>query len=146
PGRVYVAPPDNHLLVERERVRVIHGPRENRYRPAVDPLFRSAAVAYGPRVVGVVLTGALDDGTIGMVAVKKCGGVAVVQDPHEAIYGGMPSSVMRNVKVDYCVRLAKIAPLLAQLSREPADEGAYTLDGDFEMENKIAEQEMSPDE
>jgi len=146
PGRVYVAPPDNHLMVERGRVRVVHGPRENRYRPAVDPLFRSAAVAYGPRVVGVVLTGALDDGTVGMTAVKKCGGVAVVQDPHEALYSGMPSSVMRGVKVDYCVRLSEVAPLLARLSREPAGEGVYAVDEDLKTENRIAEQELDPDE
>ena len=145
-GRIYVALPDNHLLIERDRVRVIHGPRENRYRPAVDPLFRSAAVAYGPRVVGVVLTGALDDGTVGMIAVKQCGGVAVVQDPREAIYSGMPSSVMRSVEVDYSVRLAEIAPLLARLSREPAAEGVFKVDEDLETENKIAEQEMNPEE
>lgn len=146
-GRIYVAPPDNHLMVEPGRVRVIHGPRENRYRPAVDPLFRSAAVSYGPRVVGVVLTGALDDGTVGMIAVRKRGGVCVVQDPHEALYPGMPSSVMRNVRVDYCVRLAEIAPLLSRLSREPAaEEGAYKVDEELDTENKIAEQELGPDE
>jgi two-component system chemotaxis response regulator CheB len=145
-GRVYVAPPDNHLMVEPGRVRVVHGPKENRYRPAVDPLFRAAAVAYGPRVVGVVLTGALDDGAVGMIAVKKCGGVAVVQDPHEALYPGMPSSVMRNVKVDYCVPLAEVAPLLVRLSREPAAEGVFNVDEDLRTENRIAEQEIGPEE
>lgn len=145
-GHVYVAPPDNHLLVEPGRVRVVYGPRENRYRPAVDPLFRSAAVAYGPRVVGVVLTGALDDGTVGMIAVKRCGGVAVVQDPHEALYPGMPWSVMGSVKVDYCVRLAEVAPLLVRLSREPAAEGVFDVDEDLKTENRIAEQQVEPDE
>ena len=145
-GRVYVAPPDNHLLIERGRVRVVHGPKENRYRPAVDPLFRSAAVAYGARVVGVVLTGALDDGAAGMIAVKRCGGVAVVQNPHEALYPGMPSSVMRSVKVDYCVPLSEVARLLARLSREPAAEGVDAVDEDLQTENRIAEQELDPDE
>jgi two-component system chemotaxis response regulator CheB len=145
-GRIYVAPPDNHLLVERDHMRVVHGPRENRYRPAVDPLFRSAAVAYGPRVVGVVLTGALDDGTVGMKAVKECGGVAIVQDPAEAIYPSMPRSVLRAMKVDYCVRLAEIAPLLARLSGEAAEEGAHTVPDDLKTENEIAEQQMEPSE
>jgi two-component system, chemotaxis family, protein-glutamate methylesterase/glutaminase len=146
-GRIYVAPPDNHLMVERGRVRVIHGPKENRYRPAVDPLFRSAAVAYGPRVAGVVLTGALDDGTVGMIAVKRRGGICVVQDPHDALYSGMPSSVMRNVEVDYCVGLGEIAPLLVRISREPAaEEGAYALEEDLETENRIAEQQLEPHE
>ena len=146
-GRIYVAPPDNHLLVMRDRVRVVHGPKENRYRPSVDPLFRSAAVAYGTRVVGCVLTGALDDGAVGMLAVKRRGGVCVVQDPDEAIYPGMPSSVMRSVKVDHVVRLSEVAPLIVRLSREPAaDEGAYPLDKDLETENRIAEQELDPQE
>jgi two-component system, chemotaxis family, protein-glutamate methylesterase/glutaminase len=144
PGRVYVAPPDNHLLIEPGRVRVIHGPKENRHRPAADPLFRSAAVAYGPRVVGVVLTGALDDGTVGMKAIKRRGGLAVVQDPREAFYPSMPQSVLMNVEVDYRVGLAEVGPLLARLSREPApDEGAYPVPEDLEAENMIAEQRLS---
>jgi two-component system chemotaxis response regulator CheB len=141
--RIYVAPPDQHLLVERGYVRVVRGPRENRYRPAVDPLFRSAALAYGPRVVGVVLTGALDDGTAGMLALKKRGGTAIVQEPREALYSGMPLSVIANVKVDYRLPLAEIAPTLARLAHEPADEeGAYSVSDDLETETEIAEQRM----
>ncbi len=118
-GRVYVAPPDCHLLVERDRVRVSRGPKENLCRPAIDPLFRSAAYVFGPRVVGVVLTGRLDDGTAGLWAVKRRGGAALVQDPDEATYPSMPRSAIRYVEVDEVAPVAALAPLLARLAGEP---------------------------
>jgi two-component system chemotaxis response regulator CheB len=117
-GYIYVAPPDHHLLLRDGRIRVFRGPKENAHRPAVDPLFRSAAAAYGPRVIGVVLTGALEDGTAGLSAVKSGGGVAVVQDPFDALQPSMPQSALRSVRVDYCVGLAEIGPLLIRLNSE----------------------------
>lgn len=119
-GHIYIAPPDFHLLVEREHMRVVHGPRENRHRPAIDPLFRSAAQAYGPRVIGVILTGSLNDGTGGLQAIKRCGGLAVVQAPQDARFPSMPTSAMEHVKVDYTLPLAQIGPLLERLSRVPS--------------------------
>ena len=122
-GRVYVAPPNFHLLVEDGRVYLGRGPRENRHRPAVDPLFRPAALAYGPRVIGQVLTGARDDGTAGLLAIKRRGGVAVVQDPDDALFSGMPESALRYAaEVDHCAPLDKIAPLLDRVVREEAEE------------------------
>ena len=119
-GRIYVAPPDHHLLIEAPgTIRVTRGPKENRFRPAIDPLFRSAALAFGARVAGVILTGKLDDGTAGLAAVKRRGGIAIVQDPIEAFAPSMPQSALRHVKVDHCVGLEKMAALLAQLGNEP---------------------------
>jgi two-component system chemotaxis response regulator CheB len=118
---IYVAPNDRHLLVEPGRVRVVKGPRENNHRPAVDPLFRSAALAYGERVVGVVLTGALNCGTSGLIAIKSQGGVAVVQDPAEAYCGDMPRSALEYVATDYCVPLEELGGLLDRLARTPID-------------------------
>lgn len=117
-NRIYVAPPDHHLLIEEGRVRVTHGPKENRFRPAVDPLFRSAAYAYGNRVIGVVLSGGLDDGIAGLWRIKYNGGIAVVQDPADAEMPSMPQNALREVKVDYCVPVSEIAGLLVKLSSE----------------------------
>jgi two-component system, chemotaxis family, protein-glutamate methylesterase/glutaminase len=121
-GCVYVAPPDRHLLVERGRVRLVRGPRENAARPAIDPLFRSAALAYGARVIAVVLTGNLDDGTAGLLAVHAAGGVAVVQDPEDALYAGMPSSALRHVPSAHSAPLAAIPSLLTTLVGEHVEE------------------------
>ena len=139
PGRIYVAPPDLHLLLENGRVRVTRGPKENRSRPAVDPLFRSAALAYGPRVVGIVLSGWLDDGAAGLWAVKVRGGVAIIQDPEEAIARSMPEAARRQASVDYCLKVADIAPTLVELASGPAaDEGAFLVPEDLEIETRIA--------
>jgi two-component system chemotaxis response regulator CheB len=117
---VYVARPDRHLLLEDGAVRVVRGPRDNQWRPAIDPLFRSAAVAYGARVIAVVLTGMLDDGTAGLAAVKRCGGVAVVQDPLDADFPDMPRSALDNVEVDHKAPLKDMGKLLHRLAAEPA--------------------------
>ena len=127
-GRVYVAPPDYHLLIENGRISLVHGPKENLHRPSIDALFRSVARWGGPRVIGVVLTGALTDGRVGMRAVKTRGGVTIVQDPREAPYPSMPMSVMQEIKVDYSLPLHEIAPLLNELSYETLEkEGAYPM-------------------
>ena len=114
-GQIYVAPPDHHLTVQDSEVVLTRGPKVNRHRPAIDPLFESAAQAYGNELVGVVLTGYLDDGTAGLAAVKAHGGIAVVQDPEDAVVPNMPLNALRHVKVDHCVPLAEIPPLLIRL-------------------------------
>jgi len=118
-GHIYVAPADHHMLVEEGRIRLTRGPKEHHTRPAIDPLFLSAALCYGPAVVGVVLTGRLDDGTAGLQAIKACGGTAVVQDPADAFEPDMPSSAMKNVEVDHCLPVAKIGELLNSLASAP---------------------------
>lgn len=136
PGRIYVAPPDEHMILEPGRVRLLHGPKENRTRPAIDPLFRSAAIAYGPRVVGIVLTGLLDDGTAGLLAIKDCGGVAIVQDPAEAFAPSMPRSALSQVEIDHCRPVAEIAPLLVRY--DPPPPTAAPLPALMQVEQKLA--------
>jgi two-component system chemotaxis response regulator CheB len=146
PGRIYVAPPDRHLVIEPNRVRVTRGPKENRFRPAVDPLFRSAAQVYGPRVIGVVLTGYLDDGTAGLWAVKRLGGTAIVQDPHDALAPSMPASAMRQVRVDHCLPVGEIAPLLVSLTTAPLEEeGGYEVPKEMDIEVSIAKEQTALD-
>jgi two-component system chemotaxis response regulator CheB len=118
-GRIYVAPPDHHLLLDDGRVVLSRGPHHNRYRPAVDPLFSSAARSYGPRVIGVVLSGALDDGTAGLARIKRRGGLALVQDPATATYTGMPDSALANVAVDLCVTPTELGDAIARAVGEP---------------------------
>jgi two-component system, chemotaxis family, protein-glutamate methylesterase/glutaminase len=119
-GTLYLAPPDRHLLIDGNTIRLTHGPRENHARPAIDPLFRSAALAFGTRAIGVVLTGQMDDGSAGLKAIKQRGGRAIVQDPATAAEPEMPKSALANVDVDHCVPLEEIGPLLTRLVRKPA--------------------------
>lgn len=138
-GHIYVAPPDNHLMLEDGRVRVTHGPKENRHRPAVDPLFRSAARWYGQRVIGVVLTGSLDDGTAGLLTIKKRGGVAIVQDPEEAMAPGMPESALEVVSVDHVVTLEQIPQLLNKLVMVEVMQNGKGKSSRLTKETEIAE-------
>ena len=137
-GIIYVAPPDYHLMLDPHHLRLTRGPKENRFRPAIDPLFRSAAYAFGPRVIGVILSGALDDGTAGLWAIKDRGGLALVQQPEEAQQPSMPLSALQYVEIDYCVPTAEIAPTLVELTHQPltAQEEAPTALA-LEIETKI---------
>jgi two-component system chemotaxis response regulator CheB len=136
-GVAYVAPGGRHLLVDNGALRLGHGPRENMARPAVDPLFRSAAISYGPRVTAVVLSGLLDDGAAGLAAVKRCGGLTIVQDPADARAGDMPISALGACDVDYRAPAAKMGRLLAQLANEPAPP-PLPVPGDIALEVQIA--------
>jgi two-component system chemotaxis response regulator CheB len=139
PGQVYVASADRHLMLQDDRVRITRGPRESRSRPSVDVLFRSAAFALGPRVIAVVLSGALDDGTAGAWAVKDRGGVVIAQQPSEAMYPSMPESVIEHVDVDHVGTTQQLAQVIAGLVGSPAPfQSPSVLDPNMAVETLIA--------
>ncbi len=121
-GRIYIAPPDRHLLLDGDRLSLGEGARENNSRPAIDPMLRSAGVCCGPRTVGVVLTGTLGDGASGLWALGQCGGITVVQDPRDAAFAEMPLTALNRVKPEHVVRLADMPALLISLVHQPAGE------------------------
>jgi two-component system, chemotaxis family, protein-glutamate methylesterase/glutaminase len=130
PGRIYVAPPDAHMTVRDGCLRLVHGPTENGHRPAIDPLFRTAAAVYGERVIGVVLSGVLDDGTAGLAEVARAGGLTIVQSPSDALYPAMPRNALRRVDVDFAVPSNEIGPLLTRLVAETGEGGPSASDPD----------------
>jgi two-component system chemotaxis response regulator CheB len=143
-GDVRIALPDRHLLVENGAMRVVHGPRENRFRPAIDPLFRSAAWAYGPRVIGVLMSGMMNDGSAGLWAIKTCGGVAVVQDPADARFSEMPQSAVDALPVDHCLPAGQLGTLVGNLVGEPAPgANAFQPLDSLGRENAMASQRES---
>jgi two-component system, chemotaxis family, protein-glutamate methylesterase/glutaminase len=144
PGHIYVAPPDRHLLVRNGWVELSRGPRENHARPAIDPLFRTAARTYGPRVIGIVLSGALYDGSMGLLAIKTRGGMAIVQDPREAIVDSMPRRALERVAVEHILPVAEMAAMLTDLVRQPVvahggNSKVNTIDAEERLEAVIAE-------
>lgn len=121
-GHLYVAASNLHLLVKKGKIKLGRGPEENRWRPSIDVLFRSAAAAYSTRVIGVVLTGLLNDGTTGMLAIKRSGGTCIVQDPNEAEYPDMPLSVLNNMEVNYCISLADMGDVILEITQTIPEE------------------------
>lgn len=141
-GVVYIAPPDRHLLLGDGVIRISHGPHENGHRPAIDPLFRSAARRFGPRVIGVVLSGALDDGTAGLASIKRAGGVALVQDPDDALYPGMPRSALELVTVDQTLPATALGSAIVALIHTPAPEGLSPSDEEEDAEDRLMDLDM----
>lgn len=135
---LYVAVPNKHLVVKDNQLILGNGPPENRWRPSIDVLFRSAAAAYNSRVIGIILTGMLQDGTAGMIAIKKCGGTCIVQDPNQAEYSEMPSYVLQNTEVDYCIPLEEMGTVISEKTGNGIPE-PYPVPEDVKIEAQIAE-------
>ncbi len=142
PGKVYVAVPGAHLMMHDSHLLLRRGPRENLTRPAIDPLFRSAAVTFGSRVIGVLLSGGLSDGTAGLLAIKRCGGLTIVQSPEDAVVPDMPRSALRHVDVDHVSGAAAIGQLLARLVGAPAGPTPAEMPVDLRLQAAIAAQEL----
>lgn len=137
PGQIYLAAPDHHLLMSEDRIVLGRGPRENMARPAIDALFRSAALHHGPRVIGVLLSGLLSDGAAGLNAIKRCGGMAVVQEPSDAMSDEMPLRAMETTTVDLCVPGVGMGDVLSELAKEPAG-AALPIPPEIRLEVEIA--------
>jgi two-component system, chemotaxis family, protein-glutamate methylesterase/glutaminase len=137
-GYLYMAVPDRHLLLKEDKIVLGDGPPENRWRPSIDALFRSAAVNYNSKAIGIILTGLLQDGTSGMLAIKRSGGTCIVQDPEEAEYPDMPLSVINNMKVDYCVSLQAMGAILAEKTKDGLPE-EHKVPNDIKAEAQISE-------
>jgi two-component system chemotaxis response regulator CheB len=145
-GHIYVAPPDFHMILSPGRVRLTRGPRENHHRPAIDPLFRSAARVFGPRVIGIILSGSLSDGTAGLLAVRAAGGVAIVQGPRDAEVPSMPQHAGTTAGADHVLAVSAIPPVLVQLVQHPAsNEGDLDMDPIDKMPQRV-EQDMAEQE
>jgi two-component system, chemotaxis family, protein-glutamate methylesterase/glutaminase len=143
PGHVYLALSDHHIMVEKNgELLITKGAQENRYRPAIDPLFRSAAVAFGNKVTGILLTGYLDDGTAGLIAIQRCGGTCIIQDPKDAEYPDMPNNALNQLQVDYCVPIAEMGALLTKLITKKSHR-QKSIPNDITKEAKIAERVLS---
>ena len=138
-GKLYIAPPGLHMIIENGHILLSDGPKENKFRPSIDVLFRSAAITYRSQVTGIILSGALDDGTAGLQAVKKLGGITIVQLPDEAIVDSMPLNAIRRVKVDHCVPAAEIPLLLQAISDKKQKQSVMTRDETIEWENSFAQ-------
>ncbi|MBS1528280.1 MAG: chemotaxis protein CheB [Bacteroidetes bacterium] len=143
-GHVYVAPPDFHLIVKSGYMRVVRGPQENRWRPSIDVLFRSAAAAYDSHAIGIILSGLLDDGTSGMSAIKRSGGTCIVQEPDDAEFEDMPYNVLNNVAIDYRVPVADMGYVLDDIFSKPfADRKLQAIPDDVKIESEITERRSS---
>lgn len=143
PGHIYLAPSDHHMMIDKNQTLLVtKGAAENRSRPGIDPLFRSAGVAFRNKVIGIILTGYLDDGVAGLEVIKRCGGVCIVQDPKDAEYPAMPNSVLNHIEVDYCLPISEMGGLLYQLmSRELGK--LKPIPKDIQIEATIAQRVLS---
>jgi two-component system, chemotaxis family, protein-glutamate methylesterase/glutaminase len=140
-GMVYFAKPDHHLLVKENKIILGKGPMENRYRPSIDALFRSAAAGFDHKVIGVILTGMLEDGVAGMVAIKRSGGHCIIQDPNEAQYSDMPQAALRNVKADYVVSVERMGDAIANIIAAPGKKSK--IPDDVKREAQISQRVLT---
>ncbi|HVE51284.1 MAG TPA: chemotaxis protein CheB, partial [Casimicrobiaceae bacterium] len=145
-GHVLIAPPDQHLIIDQTTIRLSHGPRENRHRPSIDVMFRSAALHHGPRATGIVLSGMLDDGSAGLWAIKRRGGLALVQDPRDAEYPDMPRNAMETVDVDYCLPIDAMAEQLVAMVNMEVPESIDAVPRAIAQEVRMAEGKSDIDE